>query len=567
MDFGKVAGVYAEIESTSSYLKIRDILAGFVKRLSPTEVRIFSYFTLGTIGPGYEDTDLGLAEKMLCRVVASAYDVPEKEVKKLMREIGDMGEVAARLCKRTRSGLSISDVYDALWEVKKSTGAGSHEKKVRILSGIIKKASRMEAKYAVRIALGKLRLGVGDKALLDAFAIAFTGDLKNRKAIEESFNVKTDIGGLGEVLAKGGIRTLEKSSVSVARPVLPMLAQRTGSFQDLLKKMPGEIAAEEKYDGERVQIHKDGNKVIAFSRRLENITNQYPEIMEGVRKQVKAKKAVLDGEIVPLKGGRIGTFQELMQRKRKHDIEKYRKEIPAAVFLFDIIYVSGKSLLSTPYNERREILESSVKESDTIKLSKRIVTGDMRKLKKFFEDCVRRGLEGIIAKSTSKDSVYQAGKRGWLWIKWKKDYAENQDSFDLVVIGSYSGRGRRGGHFGALLGAVYNRDSNFFESFTKVGSGYTDKDFGEIERLLKPWKRKDKPVNVRIEKAMEPDVYYEPKIVIEVTGAEITRSPAHVAGKDRGKGYALRFPRFLRIRPDKGPREATTVKEVRELVK
>jgi DNA ligase-1 len=435
------------------------------------------------------------------------------------------------------------------------------------LSELIRKGTSTEVKYAIRIALRKLRLGVGEKTILEAFAETFTNSLENKGLIEEKYNIDTDIGSLGETLAKNGLNGIKRISVSIGRPVLPMLAQRIDSFENLLKKLPPKIAAEEKYDGERVQVHKKGNKVTAFSRRLEDISEQYPDIIEAVKKGIKANKVVLDGEIVPYKNGKIGSFQQLMQRRRKYDVEKYRKEIPVTVFFFDILYLNGKSLLNRKYEVRREILEKHVKETKNLQCARRLVTEDNKKVKEFFEDCIKRGLEGIILKSTADDSVYQAGKRGWFWIKWKKDYtADMQDRFDLVVIGSYQGKGRRKKFFGALLCAAYNTNNNTYESFTKVGSGYTDDDFKELKDKLNKYSLKQKPNNAIFEKDMKPDIFYEPKLVIEVIGAEITKSPSHSAGKKKNKkGLALRFPRFIRIRPDKSEKDATTIKEIEEL--
>ena len=317
-----------------------------------------------------------------------------------------------------------------------------------------------------------------------------------------------------------------------------------------------EYAAEEKYDGERIQIHKDGRRVAAFSRRLSNITSQYPAIMEAARTHIKAKAAILDGEVVAYKGGKILPFQRLMQRRRKYEVEKYQSEIPAAVFLFDILYLNGKSLLKLPYPERRKLLEKTVTPCREVHLAGRFVSPGFSKIHPFFKRCVKRGLEGVIVKSTAQDSVYEPGKRSWLWIKWKPEYAEGmRDTFDLAVVGSYAGKGSRSGHFGALLCALYNRKKKRFETFTKVGAGYKDADFQELEKRLKKYRVSKKPANVEITSAMEPDAYYRPGLVLEVLGSEITKSPSH------SSGLALRFPRFLRVREDKSPADATTLGE------
>lgn len=437
----------------------------------------------------------------------------------------------------------------------------------------MQRARPEEGKYILRLTLGKLRLGFGDQFLLEAFAIAFTGDKKYLGKIKESYSVCTDIGELAEALAKSGPTELGHFSIKLGRPIKSMLAQRVKDFKELEKRIPGLKAAEEKYDGERVQIHKNGNEIQAFSRRLENITSQYPDIIEAIRKNVLADKIILDGEIIAYVPEREDSaeefhpFQRLMQRRRKYEVEKYTEILPVAVFFFDILFLEGKSLLKEPYPKRRALLEEQVKESGIIRLARRKVAESLEEIEEFFNDALEKKLEGIVIKSTANNSIYEAGKRSWFWLKWKEEYAEGmRETFDLVIVGKYYGRGRRKGSFGALLCAALNQEEQRFETFTKVGTGFTDKDAKEIDSLLSGHVISDIPKNVVIKSKMLPDIFIEPAIVIEVLGMEITKSPSHTAGERKGEtGLALRFPRFLRIRHDKGPYEATTVKEIREL--
>ncbi|MCO5384068.1 MAG: ATP-dependent DNA ligase [Methanosarcina barkeri] len=323
-----------------------------------------------------------------------------------------------------------------------------------------------------------------------------------------------------------------------------------------------------------MQIHKDGDEIKAFSRRLENITAQYPDLVEAVRKGVLADKIVLDGEIVAYLENRQGNdstekfypFQKLMQRRRKYEVEKYTKICPVAVFFFDIMYLEGNSLLKEPYPKRRTLLEKHVKESGILRLARRIVTDSLEEVEDFFDETLEKKLEGIVIKAMDSDSVYEAGKRSWLWLKWKEEYAEGmRETFDLVIVGKYYGRGKRKGSFGALLCAVLNEDKQRFETFTKVGTGFTDADAKEIDNLLSELGA-EAPKDVFIKSRMLPDTFIEPTVVIEVLGTEITESPGHTAGEKKGKtGLALRFPRFLRIRYDKGPDDITTVNEIRNL--
>ncbi len=483
--------------------------------------------------------------------------------------------MAFELSRGEKKSLTIDEVFGKLREIKETSGKGSQEEKVRLLSSILQRASPEEGKYIVRIVLGKLRLGFGDQFLLEAFSIAFTGDKKYAAKIKESYNVCTDIGELAESLSEHGLRALGHFSIKLGRPVRSMLAHRVESFEELEKRIPGKKAAEEKYDGERVQIHKNGKEIKAFSRRLEDITAQYPDLVEAVRRGINAERIVLDGEIIAYVEGskaddstqEFYSFQRLMQRRRKYEVQKYAEIFPVAVFFFDILYLEGNSLLKEPHPRRRTLLEENVKQSEVLRLAGRIVTDNLEEIEDFFNKTLEKKLEGIIIKSMSSNAVYEAGKRSWFWLKWKEEYAEGmRETFDLVIVGKYYGRGKRKGSFGALLCAILNEEEQRFETFTKVGTGFTERDAKEIDSLLSEHIVNEIPKNVLIKSRMMPDILVEPTVVIEVLGAEITKSPGHTAGQGEGDtGLALRFPRFLRIRYDKGPADVNTVKEIMNL--
>lgn len=573
--FKELAELFEELEKITSHKEIVNRIAGFFGRLKGDEVRDSAYLFLGSIGPAFEDTTLGIKDRLVTRAIAGAYGVSEEEVKKRYVMAGDLGDVAFELSEKREASLTIEEVFERLRQIKEASGKGCQEEKTGILSEILQKATPEEGKYIVRLILGRLRLGFGDQFLLEALSIAFTGNKKYAAKIKESYSVCTDIGELAKTLAEHGVRAPGLFSIKPGRPVKSMLAQRVESFEELEKRVKGKKAAEEKYDGERVQIHKDGDLIKAFSRRLEDITAQYPDIIEAVRKSVLADKIVLDGEIVAYselekKGIRIEEFypfQNLMQRRRKYEIEKYREKRPVAVFFFDILYLNGESLLKKTYPERRTLLEKHITGSGIVHLARRTVTENIEEIEEFFNETIEKGLEGIVVKSTGYGSVYEAGKRSWLWLKWKQEYSEGmRETFDLVVVGSYYGRGRRKGSFGALLCAVLNEEEQRFETLTKVGTGFTEADAEEINSLLSAHKVNEAPKNVSIKKCMLPDISIEPAVVIEVLGSEITNSPGHTAGEgEEETGLALRFPRFLRIRYDKGPYDATTVREIRDL--
>lgn len=573
--FKELAELFEELEKITSHKEIVRKISEFFRGLKGDEVKDSAYLFLGSIGPAFENTTLGIKDNLAVRAIAGAYGVPEEEVKKKYARTGDLGDVAFELSKKREDYLTIEDIFQRLVQIEESSGKGSQGEKTKLFSDILQKATPEEGKYIVRLVLGRLRLGFGDQFLLEAFSIAFTGDKNNAAKIKESYSVCTDIGELAKALSEKGMGALNFISIKPGRPVKSMLLQRIESFEELEKRVQGKKAIEEKYDGERVQIHKAGDEIKAFSRRLEDITDQYPDIIEAVRKSVPEKEIVLDGEIVAYteveeNGNRIEEFypfQNLMQRRRKYEIEKYREKCPVAVFFFDILYLNGESILKKPYPERRALLEANVAEQGIVHLAKRTVTESIEEIEDFFNETVEKGLEGIVVKSMSSSSIYEAGKRSWFWFKWKQEYSEGmRETFDLVVVGSYYGRGKRKRSFGALLCAVLNEEEQRFETLTKVGTGFTEADAEEINRLISPHIVSKVPKDVSIKKGMLPDVFIEPAVVIEVLGSEITNSPGHTAGEgEEETGLALRFPRFLRVRKDKTPYDAMTVKEVKRL--
>jgi DNA ligase-1 len=356
----------------------------------------------------------------------------------------------------------------------------------------------------------------------------------------------------------------------VFEPIRPMLAERLGVPEEILEKFGGKCVAEYKYDGERVQAHKCGDKVVLYSRRLENISSQYPDAITLVREQISAKEAIFEAECVAmdLETGDMRPFQELMHRRRKYGVEAAIHQYPISLFSFDLLYVDGEDLTQRPLPQRRKRLEAVIKPNNRlIPASEKLVTSP-KEMEDFFEEAISEGCEGIMCKSVSKDSVYQAGNRGWLWIKFKRDYrSEMNDTVDLVVVGAFHGRGKRVGAYGALLLATYNPEEDTFETVTKCGTGFTDEDLGKLYSMLQ---RHVVPKrNSRVKSTLEADVWFEPAVVLEILGAEVTLSPIHMAAMDsirKGSGLAIRFPRFTgKYRDDKSPQDATTSAEVVEM--
>jgi len=583
LEFKVLADIFEKLEKTT---KRTDMIALLVELFRKTPAEVIDeviYLMQGKLYPDWMGLpELGIGEKLILRAISMATGFPINVVEKEFKKLGDLGRAAEELKQRKRQAallaflgtqqakiLTVSKVYNTLDKIAKTSGPGSIDLKVKLLGGLLQDAAAKEAKYIVRIVEGRLRLGVAEATMMDALAIVYGKTKAARALIERAYNLCSDLGYVAKVLAEKGIEALREMSVSVGRPIRPMLAERLSSPHEILMKAGGKVLAEFKYDGERAQIHKRENQIWIFSRRLENITHQYPDVQEYARKYIKAKEAIVEGEIVCVDPdtGELRPFQELMRRRRKHDIHTAMKDYPVSVFLFDILYIDGKDLTQKSILERRNKLKEIIEETERFKLAEAIITDEPDELEKFFLKAIENGCEGIVAKAIHQNAIYQAGARGWLWIKYKRDYkSEMIDTVDLVAVGAFYGRGRRAGTYGALLMAAYDPEADMFRTVCKVGSGFTDEDLAKMADLFKPYIISHK--HPRVDSKMEPDIWFVPQIVAEIIGAEITLSPIHTCcwGKIKpGAGLAIRFPRFIRWRPDKGPEDATTVHEVLEM--
>jgi len=567
-NFKKLAELFKQLEEVSSSLKMIDILASFFKEISPEEARITAYLIKGKIAADYKSIEMGLAEKLVIRALAKATNKTAEEIQKHFYKIGDLGDVAFELIQKKSSNLKIVDVFEILNNIAKASGKGSQEEKLNLLANLLESSSSLEAKYITRIVLGILRLGVAEMTFLYGISKALVGSKEAKKILEHAYNVFSDLGEVAYQALKYGIKHLEKAEPIVGVPIRMMLSQRIAEISEIKEHIPNKVFVEYKYDGERIQAHIKDDEIILYSRRHENITHQFPDVILNLKNTFKCKNAILEGEAVAIdkKTGELEKFQVLMTRRRKYEIEKYTKETPVKYFIFDILYLNNRSLLSENLLVRKEKLEENIKEDEKIALAKYIISENQNEIEDFFEEALAQGAEGIMIKDSL--SVYQAGIRGWNWIKFKKDYKkELVDTFDLVVVGALYGTGKRAGTYGSLLLASFDAKTNKYYTFTKVGAGFTDKDLEELPKILNKYKTKEKHRLVSTE--MKADVWFEPVKVLEVEGAEITISPVHTVASDIIKkgGLALRFPRFLRWRDDKSAEEATTVEEIYEIYK
>jgi DNA ligase-1 len=567
---------YARLESTTKRLEMTDILTGLFKEATADEVDEIVYLTQGKIHPDWKgEPEIGMAEKMVVETLTKVTGLKKAKVEQLVSELGDIGLTAEKALKGKTQGsffqrdLTVTDIYGGLDRIARRMGQGSSKQKMDDLGSLLADSSPLGARYLARMVVGKLRLGIGDMTILDALSQAHTGSKEKRGVLERAYNLSSDLGLVARTLEEEGLEAIENFHVRVGSPIRVMAAQRLSTAEEIIEKLEGQCSAEYKLDGERFQIHKDGEKVNIFSRRLENITYMYPDAVKLTRTQVTVKDAIIEGEAVAYDPdtGEDRPFQTLMQRRRKYGIEEMMERIPVRVYLFDCLYADGRDLTLEPYPERIEALESVTEQREDYRLVERLVTSDPEALDRFFQQSIADGTEGLVVKSTGEDSIYRAGARSWLWVKLKRSYqSKMQDHVDLVVVGAFHGRGRRAGSYGALLVAAYDPESDVYKTVCKVGSGLTDENLGQIPGMLEPHRLEHR--HARVESLMEAEVWFEPVVVMEVLGDEITLSPLHTAAFNEireGSGLAIRFPRFTRWREDKSADEATTVQEIADM--
>lgn len=566
MQFLQLAEYFEKLEATASRLTLIDILSDLYKKASKDEIAQIIYLTQGRVAPFYAPIEIGMSDKTVAESIARAYSSTKEEVLKIYGKLGDMGLVAEQLGQKlaVRSQkLLVGNVFDCLTEIAGIKGEGTVKKRLTLLSDLLKKMDSISAKHLVRIPLGTNRLGIGDPTVLDGLALGILGDRVNRKFLEKAYNETSDLGLIGETLKKGGLKEVQKLKIAVGRPIRSELCERLPNPEKVIEKME-QVDAQYKYDGFRVQIHKDGDKISMFSRNLEDMTHMFPELIEGTLQQVKAKTAILDTEALAYnpESEEFLPFQETTKRRRKYNIAEMQKQLPLRAFVFDLLYKDGKSYIDEPLSKRLEVLKNTVTGDEVLIPSQTKTIKDPKTLNLMLEDAISKGLEGVVVKRV--DSLYEAGGRNFNWVKLKRHSAgELNDTIDCVILGYIFGRGKRVSFgAGALLVGLYDNKKDEFVTVSKIGTGLSDEEWREVHKRADKIKVAHKPA--RVNSAIEPSVWIKPEIVIEVLADEITRSPVHTAGKtDVDAGYALRFPRLVSFRDkDKKAEDATTVKEL-----
>jgi len=571
-----LAQAYDEIESTSGTLDKIQLYSDMLKDAKPADVDKIVALTMGKLHPDWKsEPEIGIAEKMAIQVVATAASVSENVVRDLLRKTGDIGSTGESLLQESAQAtlfaedLTVSKVFNSLVQTARLSGSGSNKEKISKLAGLLTDADPIEARYILRTVTGSLRLGLGNMGIIDGLSTAFTGNRDARVDIEAAFNVCSDLGNVARILVEEGIDAVRTIHTQVGIPIRMMAAKKLSDAEEIMEKIGKKAFVEYKYDGERVQAHKNGNEVTLYSRRQEVITHQYPDVVQLILKSIKADSCVLEGECVAIDTdtGKMRPFQELMRRRRKTDIENMQKEVPVALFVFDILYLNGEDVTSQPMLDRRKLMEETIEVSDRVSLTIGEVTEEPDRLYEIFKEAINTGYEGVIAKAIHENSSYQAGARSWLWIKLKASYTEGlADSVDLVIVGAIHGRGKRTGLYGAILASAYDDVTDTYPTVCKIGTGFTEEMLAEFKERLD--EHIIETMNRKVIAGIDADVWFEPVEVIEVLGDEITASPTHPAGKGRLKGdtgLAIRFPRFTgKWRDDKDPTQATTVDDLIE---
>jgi len=555
MDYAKLAELYENLSSTTKRLRKIEILADFLKHLKEEDSEV-THLILGRIYPEYDEKRIGVSNQIVVKAIARASGATPKQVTSEWKKIGDLGEVAEELMKVKKqstlhqSSLDTKKILTNLRKLPELEGKGSIDRKISLITELLTSSTSAGAKYLTRIILGDLRIGTQESTVRDALSLAFfERDKKATKKIQDALDKSNDIEKIFEISKKKNLRSLENVSLQIGKPIKAMLAQKVKTIEEGFKNVGKPAAIEYKYDGFRLIIHKKDEKVTLFTRRLENVTKQFPEVVEYINKYVKGDSFILDSEAVGYykKTKEYRPFQEISQRiRRKYDIEKLQKELPVEINVFDVIYYNGKSLINEPFEKRSKKLREIVKNQKyKIITSKQIITGDEKKTEKFYKRALEDKQEGIMMKNLK--AGYQPGRRVGHMLKIKPE----ERDVDLVITGAEYGTGKRSGWMSSFILSC-KKGKDYLE-IGKVGTGIKEKStdgggvsFEELTKKLTPYIIKEKGRSVEI----------KPKIVVAVTYQEIQRSPTYKSG------FALRFPRVTGLRPDKSPSDSTTLEEI-----
>jgi DNA ligase 1 len=552
MKYQDLVRVYEKLESTTKRLEKTDIIAEFLKKTSDEDLGSVIYLMLGRVFPQWDERKIGFSSRLLIKSIDAATGSGVKKIEDDMNNLGDLGDVSEKLIK-TKSQrtlfsecLSVEKVINNLRKLAELEGAGTVNRKVGLVAELLSNASPEESRFICRTVLEVLRIGIAEGIIRDAIAKTFERGVKE---VEEAFDLLVDY---GEVAKLAKADKLKGVKIKPGRPLKLMLAVLVKGVEDGFERVGMPAALEFKYDGFRMQVHFDGKELRLYTRSMEDVTKQFPDIVENVRKNVKGDNFILDCEAVGYssKDGKYLPFQKISQRiRRKYETEDMAKKFPVELNVFDLIYYEGKKLTDKRFDERRKLLEKIVDEkSRRVVLSKLLVTDNVKKVEKFFQDSLKAGHEGLMFKSL--DAKYKPGR----YVGYMAKLKDVMDALDLVIIKAERGEGKRASWLTSYTVACDN-DGEFLE-VGKVSTGLKEvaedddvESFHYMTEELKKLKLSEKGKEISV----------KPKVVVEVSYEEIQQSPTY------NSGYALRFPRIQRVRNDKSINEISTIDIIKKL--
>ncbi len=605
MLFNRLTQYLLNLEKLSSRLEMTELLAEVFKELGEEEIAPASYLLQGGLVPSYQSLEFQLSNKMLVRSLANFYlryenslkdkgrelfseqnlfgadnqELIVKRLNKQYKEMGDLGDLFYQTLDNfsellnNDKNLNILEVHQKLEDIARVGGLGSQDKKINLLADLLSQVSPLSGKFIARIILGKMRLGFSTMTMLDALSWVKTGDKSESPALEEAFQKKADFGLLAKLyLFEKDLNAKELASrykMELGIPVVPALCQRLNSSQEIIDKM-GELIAEPKYDGLRIQIHlnkagfADGSRYKAYTRNLEEVSAMFPEL-DQLLEEFQGETAILDSEAVGINpdSGKFVAFQETISRKRKYEVDAKALELPIRFYVFDLLYLNDESLIDEQLLDRKKKLSKAINDSQVVKITDYQIISDPIVLTNYHEKQLDLGLEGAVMKKP--ESAYVAGRKGWRWVKIKEAEGKRgklNDTLDCIMMGYYRGKGKRQSFgIGALLVGVLDEVSGKIKTLSKIGTGLTDEQFRKVKNLADQHLTSNHEPNSKYDfkKELAADVWIEPKLVLEIAADEISKSPSHTAT------VALRFPRLIKIRGDKDWQQATTLQELKNI--
>jgi len=560
MEYSVLADYYEKLESISSKLKKTEIVATLFKKTPSNELQQVVLLLLCRVFPMYSENELGVAVQMMIRAIEKSTGFSSEQIESKFKKTGDLGLTAEECLKSRkqttlfRKKLTINSVFSNLQKLAFIAGEGSQDRKLNLISELISSAKPKEARYITRTILGELRVGVAEglvrDAIVDAFLLKKTMSREEKaemtEAVNYAWNILSDFGEVAKIAKEEGILGLKKAKIKLGQPIQMMLSEKVESIEKVVKDF-GKLAAEYKFDGMRAQIHKKDNNIWIFTRRLENVTKQFPDLVDICKKALKPKECVVEGEALAIapKTGLPMPFQFLSQRiQRKYDIGKMAEQIPVQLHLFDIVYLEGETLFNKPFVERRKILEKNIKPIlKKLDVANQIVTDDLKELEKFYKKALNERQEGLMLKVLDSPYIFGRHVGGWYKIK------PIMETLDLVIVGATWGEGARANWLTSYILACRDPETGRFLECGMMSTGLTEEEYKQMTETLKPLITEEKGKNIKV----------KPKTVVEVGYQEIQKSPTY------SSGFALRFPRFIKERVDKAAEEADDIERVKAL--